>query len=242
MTNKLNAWNLQLNEAAKECQALTMQILLGLSEELTSRRPFVCMLLDAVSLLDFLSGYVAYMTARKDQTSYCQPMLSEHASALPAVRAQLHAKVPASACMLACYSALPTPCRHAHFSLRLLVRCALPHVIVVLSAGVLDVEAGLHPVHGCLDPLTREVVVMKPNSVSMSTFCSFVTLFGANSSGKSTLMKQTGLLCVLAQAGLWVPARSMIIHPFDHICTRMSVQNCTRANTSTLMIEAQVCF
>ena len=46
-------------------------------------------------------------------------------------------------------------------------------------------------------------MVMTPNSIELSTFRPLAVVFGANSSGKSTLMKQTGLLCVMAQAGLW---------------------------------------
>ena len=39
MTNELAAWNLQMDEAAKECLVLTMQMLAGLQDELAERRP-----------------------------------------------------------------------------------------------------------------------------------------------------------------------------------------------------------
>lgn len=94
--------------------------------------------------------------------------------------------------------------------------------------------------HGSVNQVLKKTVVMKPNSVELTSFRSLSVLFGANSSGKSTLMRQTGLLVVMAQAGLWVPAEAMCLHPFSHICTRMAVQDCVQMNSSTFMVEAQV--
>jgi DNA mismatch repair protein MutS len=81
---------------------------------------------------------------------------------------------------------------------------------------------------------------MKPNDVNITTLCNLQLLFGPNSSGKSTYLRQIGLLCILAQAGFWVPAKAMCIHPFSHIFTRMSMQEKIRAHSSSLMLEAQV--
>jgi DNA mismatch repair protein MutS len=81
---------------------------------------------------------------------------------------------------------------------------------------------------------------MKPNDVNITMLCNMQLLFGPNSSGKTTYLRQIGLLCVLAQAGLWVPAKAMCIHPFSHICTRMSMQETVRVNSSSFMLEAQV--
>lgn len=94
--------------------------------------------------------------------------------------------------------------------------------------------------HGCKNVLTGTPVAMKPNDASITAFCNLQLLFGPNSSGKSTFLKQTGLLCILAQAGLWVPAAEMCLHPFTAICTRMSTQDTPQANSSALMLEAQV--
>ena len=46
-------------------------------------------------------------------------------------------------------------------------------------------------------------------------------LYGINSSGKSSLMKALGLAVILAQAGLYVPARRMRICPFEKLMTRI---------------------
>jgi MutS domain V len=224
MTNDLASWNLQLDEAAKECQVLTMQMLSGLEEQLAQRRMYVCMLLDALTLLDLLSGFVAYMTDRKSSAAFCRPVISSQKGARlqPLVACTLYDLLRSNACQYF------TQCK----------QCM--QLMVLRFAGLLAIERGYHPVHGCIDAITKQKIAMKPNSVELTTFCSMNVLFGANSSGKSTLMKQTGLLCVMAQAGLWVPAASMCLHPFAHICTRMSVQNSTRSNSSTLMVEARV--
>lgn len=79
MTNTLSAWNLQLDEAANECQALTMQMLTGLQEELASKRSYICMLLDALTLLDLLSGAVAFMAGRKHAATFCCPHICSQA-------------------------------------------------------------------------------------------------------------------------------------------------------------------
>lgn len=80
MTNELARWNLQLEEAANECRVLTVQMLSGLQQQLAQHRPYICMLLDALTLLDFLSGYVAFMDARLG-TSFCRPALCPHVGA-----------------------------------------------------------------------------------------------------------------------------------------------------------------
>eukprot|EP00892_Ulva_mutabilis_P010806 jgi/Ulvmu1/8098/UM004_0337.1 len=62
----------------------------------------------------------------------------------------------------------------------------------VLSAqpGTLHVTEGFHPMHGSKDPLTKQKIVMRANTASLSKFQSFNLLLGANSSGKSTYIAQ----------------------------------------------------
>lgn len=49
-----------------------------------------------------------------------------------------------------------------------------------------------------------------------------ILLYGLNSAGKSTIMKAIGLSIILAQAGLFVPARQFTIAPFDSLMTRIT--------------------
>lgn len=58
--------------------------------------------------------------------------------------------------------------------------------------------------------------------------------------GKSTLLAQVGLLCVMAQAGLFVPAEGMVFHPFGNILTHLTGHKDLYSTSSSLMLEAQV--
>jgi DNA mismatch repair protein MutS len=62
-------------------------------------------------------------------------------------------------------------------------------------------------------------------------------IYGMNASGKSTLMKATGLCVLLAQAGCFVPAQSMRLRPFQSIYTRILNQDNLFAGLSSFAVE-----
>ena len=62
-------------------------------------------------------------------------------------------------------------------------------------------------------------------------------LYGINSSGKSTVMKATGLCVLLAQAGCFVPAQSMRLRPFQAVYTRILNQDNLFAGLSSFAVE-----
>jgi DNA mismatch repair protein MutS len=62
-------------------------------------------------------------------------------------------------------------------------------------------------------------------------------VYGMNASGKSTLMKATGLCILLAQAGCFVPAKEMIIRPFKAIYTRILNHDNLCAGLSSFAVE-----
>lgn len=62
-------------------------------------------------------------------------------------------------------------------------------------------------------------------------------VYGMNASGKSTLMKATGLCVLLAQAGCFVPAKEMILKPFKAIYTRILNQDNLFAGLSSFAVE-----
>eukprot|EP00892_Ulva_mutabilis_P010807 jgi/Ulvmu1/8099/UM004_0338.1 len=49
-----------------------------------------------------------------------------------------------------------------------------------------------------------------------------------------------GLLCILAQAGFWVPAKEMLISPFRSIVSHIAVQKQSYGSTSSMVLEAEV--
>jgi len=62
-------------------------------------------------------------------------------------------------------------------------------------------------------------------------------IYGMNASGKSTLMKATGLCVLLAQAGCFVPAQSMRLKPFQAVYTRILNQDNLFAGLSSFAVE-----
>ena len=62
-------------------------------------------------------------------------------------------------------------------------------------------------------------------------------VYGMNASGKSTLMKATGLCVLLAQAGCFVPARKMTLRPFQAVYTRILNQDNLFAGLSSFAVE-----
>jgi DNA mismatch repair protein MSH4 len=60
--------------------------------------------------------------------------------------------------------------------------------------------------------------------------------------GKSTYLRQVGLLVVMAQAGCYVPAEFMALRPYTALFTRMSARDCIETNSSSFMVEMQVRF
>jgi DNA mismatch repair protein MutS len=62
-------------------------------------------------------------------------------------------------------------------------------------------------------------------------------IYGMNASGKSTLMKATGICILLAQAGCFVPARSMRLSPFQAVYTRILNHDNLFAGLSSFAVE-----
>jgi DNA mismatch repair protein MutS len=97
----------------------------------------------------------------------------------------------------------------------------------------LVVRDGRHPV---LERLLEERFV--PNDTELDgTDHRLLVLTGPNMSGKSTYMRQIGLLVVLAQAGSFVPARFARIGLVDHLFTRMGFTDEIGRGKSSFMVE-----
>lgn len=62
-------------------------------------------------------------------------------------------------------------------------------------------------------------------------------IYGMNASGKSTLMKATGICILLAQAGCFVPARTMRLSPFQAVYTRILNHDNLFAGLSSFAVE-----
>ncbi|MBV9440288.1 MAG: DNA mismatch repair protein MutS, partial [Candidatus Eremiobacteraeota bacterium] len=95
------------------------------------------------------------------------------------------------------------------------------------------IEDGRHPV---MDVLLGASFV--PNDVRLGTAASrFILLTGPNMGGKSTYLRQTALLAILAQIGSFVPARAARLGIVDRIFTRIGAGDDLASGQSTFYIE-----
>lgn len=97
----------------------------------------------------------------------------------------------------------------------------------------LSIEDGRHPV---VEKVIGENTYV-PNSLEMtdSTFIYLIT--GPNMSGKSTYMRQSAIISILAQIGMYVPAKAARVPIFDQIFTRIGASDDLASGKSTFMIE-----
>ncbi len=100
------------------------------------------------------------------------------------------------------------------------------------NGGAIVVREGRHPV---LDRLLGERFV--PNDVDLDATSRLLVLTGPNMSGKSTYMRQVGLLVVLAQAGSFVPARFARVGVVTELFTRMGFTDEIGRAKSSFMVE-----
>jgi DNA mismatch repair protein MutS len=79
-----------------------------------------------------------------------------------------------------------------------------------------------------------------PNDVELNgTSCQLIVLTGPNMGGKSTYLRQAALVCIMAQAGSFVPAREAKIAIVDRIFARVGASDNIARGQSTFMVEMQ---
>ncbi|ETN87491.1 DNA mismatch repair protein MutS [Thermus sp. NMX2.A1] len=94
----------------------------------------------------------------------------------------------------------------------------------------LQIRGGRHPV---VERRTSFV----PNDLEMAHELVLVT--GPNMAGKSTYLRQTALMALLAQIGSFVPAEEAILPLFDRILTRIGASDDLAGGRSTFMVEME---
>jgi len=100
------------------------------------------------------------------------------------------------------------------------------------SEPLLNIEDGRHPV--VEQAIDGHFV---PNSIRLDNERRMLIITGPNMGGKSTYMRQTALIALLAHIGSFVPARRAIIGPFDRIFTRIGAADDLASGRSTFMVE-----
>jgi DNA mismatch repair protein MutS len=100
--------------------------------------------------------------------------------------------------------------------------------------GVIDIKDGRHPVVEQM--LTGDLFVANDTFLDNNKHCiSIIT--GPNMAGKSTYMRQSALIVLMAQVGCFVPAKSADIGIVDRIFTRVGASDDLASGQSTFMVE-----
>ena len=95
------------------------------------------------------------------------------------------------------------------------------------------IENGRHPI---LESVHSETPYIA-NSVIMPEETNVLMITGPNMGGKSTYMRQTVLILIMAQIGCYVPAKRCELPIFDKIFTRIGASDDILAGQSTFMVE-----
>ncbi len=100
--------------------------------------------------------------------------------------------------------------------------------------GIIDIKDGRHPVVEKMIP--NNLFVANDTYLDNGNHCiSIIT--GPNMAGKSTYMRQTALIVLMAQIGCFVPAKSANIGVVDRIFTRVGASDDLASGQSTFMVE-----
>ena len=127
-----------------------------------------------------------------------------------------------------CVASLDVICSFAR------VACEYNYVCPEMNAGSeIVIREGRHPVvERMIDyPFVPNDTVLN----SDSDMCAIIT--GPNMAGKSTYMRQVALICLMAQAGSFVPAKSARLCIIDGIFTRIGASDDLASGSSTFMVE-----
>ncbi len=95
----------------------------------------------------------------------------------------------------------------------------------------LEIEAGRHCV------VERQIDEFIANDTRLDDARRLLLITGPNMGGKSTYMRQTALIVLLAHVGSFVPARRAVIGPVDQIFTRIGASDDLAGGRSTFMVE-----
>ena len=102
---------------------------------------------------------------------------------------------------------------------------------LVAECGI-DIRAGRHPV---VEQVQQQNFT--PNDCQLDADRRMLIITGPNMGGKSTYMRQTALIVILAHIGSYVPAEAARIGPIDRIFTRIGAGDDLTRGQSTFMVE-----
>jgi DNA mismatch repair protein MutS len=102
----------------------------------------------------------------------------------------------------------------------------------LVEESCIAISAGRHPV---VERQLAEPFVA--NDLALDSLTRLLIVTGPNMGGKSTYMRQTALIVLMAHAGCFVPAQSARLGPIDRIFTRIGAADDLASGASTFMVE-----
>ncbi len=93
------------------------------------------------------------------------------------------------------------------------------------------ISQGRHPV------VAQQIAQFIPNDALLDRSRQLLLITGPNMGGKSTYMRQTAIITLLAHCGSFVPAQELVIGPIDRIFTRIGASDDLAGGRSTFMVE-----
>jgi DNA mismatch repair protein MutS len=106
---------------------------------------------------------------------------------------------------------------------------------ILNDSDIIDIKEGRHPVIEKQLAFGEEYV---SNNVYLDDSTQQIMMItGPNMSGKSALLRQTALICIMAQIGCYVPAQSANLGIIDKVFTRVGASDNISMGESTFMVE-----
>ncbi len=105
---------------------------------------------------------------------------------------------------------------------------------VINKRGKIDIKNGRHPV---VEKMINNDLFVANDTYLDNNSHRIAIITGPNMAGKSTYMRQTALIVLMAQIGSFVPAESAVIGVVDRIFTRVGASDDLASGQSTFMVE-----
>jgi len=100
----------------------------------------------------------------------------------------------------------------------------------------IDIKDIKHPI---ISAIHTDVPYITNDALFGKDGCNGVLLFGVNASGKSSYAKSIGIAIIMAQAGMYVPAKEMVYYPYNYLFTRIRNNDDIYAGLSSFEVEMQ---
>ena len=104
----------------------------------------------------------------------------------------------------------------------------------VVSGDVINIKDGRHPV---VEKISKDIIFVPNDSFLNGDDDRLLIITGPNMAGKSTYMRQTAIITLMAQVGSFVPASAARIGVVDRIFTRVGASDDIASGQSTFMLE-----